>query len=486
MRTRPKVRPLAVAAGVLVLGVMIALGPTPGAAHAAPRPNIVFVLTDDLSWDLVRHMPQVRRLQRDGMTFRQFVVSDSLCCSSRSTILTGEFPHNTHVLSNTWPNGGYSAFRRHGTQRRCVGIALQRAGYRTALLGKYLNGYHADRDGRDPGWNDWLASSWGYSEFGYRQSDNGHATIAGYRPRDYLTDVLARRAARFIRSSAHRHPFFVLVSTYAPHWPYVPAPRHRGLFKHLQPPHSGAFNALTTRAPRWLGRRPALTAAQRVHLVQAYRKRVRSVQAVDEMIGRLRATLRAMGVARRTYFVFSSDNGYHLGEHRLLDGKRTAFDHDVRVPLIIAGPGVPRGRESRALAGTVDLTPTFEDWAHAKPDPARDGRSLAPLFHHRLPADWRRALLIEHSEAGVAAGDPDAQGWANGKPPSYTALRTRWTTYVEYANGDREFYDRRHDPFELHNRVAHLDSAQLARLRAALERYRHCAGARSSQIAGGI
>jgi arylsulfatase A-like enzyme len=465
---------------------MIAFGATPAASQAAPPPNIVVVLTDDLSWDLVRHMPQVRRLQRDGMTFRQFVVSDSLCCSSRATILTGQFPHNTHVLGNTRPNGGYPAFVRGGARRLSVGIALQRVGYRTALYGKYLNLYDPRRHGRDPGWTDWFASSYAYKGFGYRASDNGHPLIAGYRPRDYVTDVLARRAVRFIGRAGRHHPFFALVSTYAPHWPYTPAPRHRWMFRHLRPPRSAAFNAVTTHAPGWLGRRPALTARRRGKLTRDYRMRARAVQAVDEMIGRLRAKLRATGVARRTYFVFSSDNGYHLGEHRLLAGKRTAFDQDIRVPLIIAGPGVPHGRDSQALVGTVDLAPTFEDWARVAPDARRDGRPLTPLLHRRRPSGWRRALLIEHSEAGVATGDPDAQGWAQGRPPSYAALRTRWTTYVEYANGDREFYDRRHDRFELHNRAGRLSSAQLARLSAALKRYRHCAGASACTGAGQI
>jgi arylsulfatase A-like enzyme len=473
-------------AGLLVLGALIATGGAATTSEAAQRPNIVFVLTDDLSWDLVRHMPQVRRLQRDGMTFRQFVVADSLCCSSRATILTGDFPHNTHVLGNTRPDGGYPAFRRGGARRRSVGIALQRAGYRTALLGKYLNLYNPERDGRDPGWNDWLASSYAYKGFGYRASDNGHPMIAGYRPRDYVTDVLARRVVRFIRRAGRRHPFFALVSTYAPHKPYTPAPRHRALSRHLPRPRSGAFDARVTGAPRWLGARRALTAHQRAHLLAAYRMRVRSVQAVDEMIGRLRATLRRVGVARRTFFVFSSDNGYHLGQHRLTEGKRTAFDHDIRVPLIIAGPGVPRGRSSQVMVGSVDLAPTFEHWAGLAPDPGRDGHALAPVLHRRRPAGWRRALLVEHSDAGVVAGDPDAQGWAAGKPDSYDALRTRWTTYVEYENGDREFYDRRHDRFELHNRAGRLSAAQLARLGAALERYRRCAGASTCTTAGAI
>jgi arylsulfatase A-like enzyme len=443
--------------------------------HAPSQPNIVYVLTDDLSWDLVREMPQVRRMQRDGLTFRQFVVADSLCCSSRATILTGSFPHNTHVLGNTAPHGGYSAFRRFGAQRRSVAIALQRAGYRTALMGKYLNGYKPDRSGPDPGWDEWLGSSYAYGGFGYRMSDNGRPVIGGYRPRDYVTDMLARHAVGFIRES--RRPFFLTVSTYAPHKPYTPAPRHRGLFRHLPLPEGPAFDTPSSRPPGWLGRRLPLRAAQRAGLLHQYRKRVRSVQAVDELIGRVRAALRSRGVARNTYLVFGSDNGYHLGEHRLMAGKRTAFDTDVRVPLIVVGPGVRRGARTSALTGTVDLAPTFEAWARAPVDPQRDGRSLTPLLGSRSPRGWRRALLIEHTEPGVVTGDPDAQGWTEGKPPSYTALRTRRSTYVEYANGDRELYDRRRDPGELVNRAARLSRAQRARLSATLERYRRCAGA---------
>src|ERR1044071_5673437 len=254
MRSQATERRLGFIAGLLFIGVMVAVG-APAASQAAPRPNIVFVLTDDLSWDLVRHMPQVRRLQRDGITFRQFVVADSLCCSSRATILTGQFPHNTHVLGNTRPDGGYPAFRRHGARRRSVGRALQTAGYRTALLGKYLNLYRPDKDGRDPGWDEWLASSWAYTGFGYRQSDNGHPMTAGYRSRDYVTDVLATRAVRFVRRS-RRGPFFLLGSPYAPHKPYTPAPRHRRMFRHVPLPRAGSFDAPVSGAPRWLGRRP--------------------------------------------------------------------------------------------------------------------------------------------------------------------------------------------------------------------------------------
>jgi N-acetylglucosamine-6-sulfatase len=474
------------------LGVVAAVVLMPAAPRVRPRlarrsdrrPNIVFVLTDDLSWDLLRLMPHVRQLQRDGMTFRQFMVSDSLCCSSRATILTGEFPHDTHVLSNTPPFGGYYAFHAGGADRRSVAISLQRSGYRTALFGKYLNGYQPFREGEDPGWSAWLGSSYAYDGFGYEESVNGHPTFAGYRPRDYVTNALARHARRFIRRSAGRGPFFAEIATYAPHAPFTPAPRDRARFRHLPLPRDGAFDAANTAPPAWLGHRPPLRRDQIAHLRQVYRERARSVLDVDRMIGRLRAELRALGIARNTYIVFSSDNGFHLGQHRLTDGKRTAFDPDIRVPLIVAGPGVAQRRATSAVTGTVDLAPTFEDWARLPVDRQRDGRSLAQLLAGRRPRHWRRTLLIEHTDDAVRPGDPDAQGWAEGKPDSYTALRTRWTTYVEYADGDREFYDRRFDPYELHNRFGQLSAARRDRLSAALARYRGCHGASDCFTAG--
>jgi arylsulfatase A-like enzyme len=472
-----------------VVAVIVLMVPSPRARprivrRTDRRPNIVFVLTDDLSWDLLRFMPHVRALQRDGMTFKQFMVSDSLCCSSRATIFTGEFPHDTHVLGNTPPFGGYYAFHEGGADRRSVAISLQRSGYRTALFGKYLNGYQPFSEGVDPGWSEWLGSSYAYDGFGYEESNDGRPTIAGYRPRDYVTNALARRALQFIRGSAGRGPFFAEIATYAPHAPFTPAPRDRPMFRHLRLPRGGAFDATSTSPPTWLGHRPPLTHEQIFHLQQVYRRRARSVLDVDRMIGRLRAALRAAGVARNTYIVFSSDNGFHLGQHRLTDGKRTAFDPDIRVPLIVAGPGVARHRATSAMSGTVDLAPTFEDWARLPVDQGRDGRSLSRLLSGRRPRHWRRALLIEHTDDAIRPGDPDAQGWAEGKPESYTALRTRRTTYVEYANGDIEFYDRRHDPYELHNIAGRLSPARRTRLSAALARYRGCHGASACFAAG--
>ncbi len=474
--------------GVLCVAWAALLSAAQPAAAAAPPaevrpPNIVYVLADDLSWDLVQHMPQVRKMQRQGMTFDQFVVADSLCCSSRATILTGQFPHNTRVLTNSPPEGGYGAFRDHGAQKRSVGISLQKLGYRTALMGKYLNHYVPERHGVDPGWDDWFVTNKGYNGFRYTMSDNGELRRFGRKDKAYLTDVIARRAQRFIHPG--KRPFFVKISSFAPHRPARAAPRHRWMFRDLPLPLNPGYDAPNQNPPTWLGLRPPLTLQYYERLLRHHRRRARSVQALDELIGAVREKLKREKLADNTYIIVGSDNGYHLGQHRLTFGKRTAFDHDVRVPMVVVGPDVPKRSVSSYLSGTVDLAPTFEEWAgRRRANWRRNGRSLVPIIAGEQPARWRRALLVEHAAPSVVAGDPDVQGWPMGLPSTYAALRTPYTTYVEYENGDREFYDRRTDPAELNNTYALLGGENQARLAAALERYRGCRRAASCWSAG--
>ena len=203
------------------------------------------------------------------------------------------------------------------------------------------------------------------------------------------------------------------------------------------------------------------------------------MQAVDRIIGRIQAMLVAKGLARDTYIVFSSDNGLHMGEHRLLAGKLTAFDTDIKVPLIVTGPGVPAGRTVSQMTENVDLCPTFERLGGA-PVPANvDGRSLVTLLHGRPAGDWRREILVEHHGRVLDVGDPDLPTQGSGNPPSYEAIRTPSSLYVEYANGEREYYDLTRDPFELRNLAAELPPARRQTLHRTLVRIEHCHGSRA-------
>ncbi|MGL5810976.1 MAG: sulfatase family protein [Nocardioides sp.] len=443
--------------------------PVPAAAPG--KPNIVFILTDDLSTDLVEFMPNLKALIRRGTSFSRYSVSNSLCCPSRASILTGRYPHNTRMFSNRSPKGGYQRFKREGLERETYAVALQRAGYRTALMGKYLNEYRTT-DAPAPGWDSWAVAGNGYRNYDYRLRVDDRVVEYGSRPEDYLTWVLSRRSTAFIESSAAAgEPFAIEIATFAPHAPATPARRDRTRFPRLEAPRPPSFNeANVSDKPAWVRRLPRLTRADKRNFDRRYRKRVRSVLAVDRMIGRLQDTLRRTGVARDTYLVVSSDNGFHLGQHRLPAGKQTAYTHDIVVPLVIDGPGVKTQRNP-ALVQNIDLGPTFAAIAGTTL-PEADGRSMLPLLEGTTVSNWRTGALIEHRRTDGGAGDPDRQG---ARPPRYSALLTKYGTYVQYAGGAREYY-RRRDTHQLRNVYSRLTTGQRAKIRARTARMTRCDG----------
>jgi N-acetylglucosamine-6-sulfatase len=495
---------------------MAAANRTRGQAEAVTprRPNVVLILADDLSWNLVnrRFTPHIAALQRRGMTFTRYFVTDSLCCPSRSTLFTGLLPHDSGVFTNLPPDGGYGKFRSAGLEQRTWAVALQRAGYRTSMLGKYLNGYGdpqmtADTAPVPPGWSDWhVSNATGYAEFNYLLNENGSVTSYGgpaggcgtvATPDDYGVDVLADKATAFIGESAGG-PFAVEAATFAPHAPFTPAPRNACDFPGLQEPRDPSFNTLNTHAPAWLAARRKLPPAQVARLDAAFRKRAQATEAVDRVVGDVEAALARHHLLDDTYIVFTSDNGFHLGQHRLAQGKQTAFDTDIRVPLVVAGPGVPRGRTSRAVTQNTDLYPTFAQLAGRTPGASVDGRSLLELLHpgpRTVP--WRTVALVEHHGL-TPTNDPDSDaGRRGGNPPTYEAIRLSAAhvpgfrrpleaVYVEYANPahEREFYDIRSDPYERHNIVASLSARQRAALHLILRRLATCHGTRACWAAG--
>jgi N-acetylglucosamine-6-sulfatase len=497
--TRPHTRALAVLSCVTVLaGLAVSAGSASARHHRrlehhrhpaqrlivhGNQPNIVFVLTDDLSMNLLRFMPTVRAMQRQGLTFNDYFVSDSLCCPSRSSILTGDLPHDTGIYTNTGKHGGFDQFYARGEEQHTFAVALKRVGYRTAMMGKYLNGYmggHGEPSVTPatyvpPGWTRWDVAGWGYSEFNYVLNHNGSVHTYGRQPADYLTDVLANKAVDFIdNSAAARKPFFLEVATFAPHYPYTPAPRNADDFPGLKAPEPPNFNVLPTNAPAWLAGHPPLDSDEIARINSAFRKRAQSVEAVDSMITQIEGALTANHLQGNTYLVFSSDNGLHMGEHRLMPGKMTAFDTDIHVPLVVDGPGVPAGTSTDAMAENIDLAKTFASIGGT--DLPSDGHSLLPLLHDTPPSDWRDAVLVEHRGPVLRRSDPDFQRPRSGNPDSYEAMRTDDFLYVEYADGEREYYDLRSDPFELANQAPTLPLPVLAQLHAQLVETEHCHG----------
>jgi arylsulfatase A-like enzyme len=448
-----------------------------GAGGAAAAPNIIFVLTDDLAMNLVQYMPHVLQMQQQGVTFTNYFVADSLCCPSRTSMFTGKYPHNSGVFTNTGDDGGYATYLARGNDPQTFAVALSSAGYRTAMLGKFLNGYEPTMNQASMGWSDWNVAGNGYPEFDYDLNQNGNVVHYGHMAADYLTDVLSGLGRTFIGRKVAK-PFLLEVASFAPHAPYTPAPRHAALFPGLTYPRGPAFNAPHTAAdPAWLQAVPALKPAGIAAIDAAFRKRVQAVQAVDEMIGALEQELVASGHDKDTYLFFASDNGYHMGERSQPPGKMTAFDTDIHVPLIVTGPGVPKGMKVAQIAQNIDLCPTFAELAGTAPPATLNGHSLVALLHGEATSDWRNVALIEHHDPKFDPNDPDADTGVVKNPPTYAALRTATAVYVEYVGGELEYHDRTTDPNELHNTAAALSAADAAKLHATLQAIAACSTA---------
>jgi N-acetylglucosamine-6-sulfatase len=437
-------------------------------------------MTDDQRIGDLSVMHKTRRLlKRRGTTFTNSFVTFSLCCPSRVTLVTGQYAHNHGVGANDPPHGGYPAYRRKVNPRHTLPVYLHHAGYRTGLVGKFMNSYGVARPREIPrGWNTWEALTMGTDHFmyGYTLNSNGRLRRRDGRPSDYQTDVLSRRADHFVRRSSHRRrPFFLLFATGAPHeepeglvglHPHRnprPAPRDLNRFEHKRLPHPPSFNEREIRDKPPFLRPPRLSTAEKHSLLRLNRSRSESLLAVDDAVKRLVRTLRRTGELRRTVIIFTSDNGYMLGEHRQ-HGKELPYEESMRVPLMIRGPGFPIGVRRPQLAANIDLAPTIVDLADAPGRRRMDGISLLPFA--RDPNRGRqRDILFERSPY---------------EGRRFASVRTRRYVFTRYAHTNRprngsELYDLHRDPYELRNRAASPAYAGVIRkLRPRLKALRDC------------
>jgi len=456
---------------LLVVGALCGAALAPGSAAAvsarAERPNIVLIMTDDEDAAIHAQMPKTRALIEDqGIAFENFFVTYSFCCPSRATFLRGQYSHNHRIQGNVQPTGGARKFAAMGSDRSTIGTWLQAAGYHTGYLGKYMNDYEPEEGYVPPGWDEWYGA--GHDYYDYVLNENGRLVGYGGRPEDYLTDVLARHADGAIRrAAAGDAPFFFYVAPYAPHAPAIAAPRHERLFADLAYPKPPAFDeADVGDKPSLIGDLPRLAPWQLEQIEIVYRKRLRSLQAVDDLVESIVTALEETGELDNTYVVYTSDNGWHMGEHRQFVGKTTAYEEDIRVPFVMRGPGVPRGARLGHFVLNNDVAPTFAAMAGVEPPGFVDGRSFLPLLDD--PAlSWRRSFAIERRQRETM----EIVG-----PASFNALRTADWTYVEYFNGERELYDLRSDPHQLDNVAAAAEPLLLGQLSQRLAELANCAG----------
>lgn len=438
------------------------------------KPNIVFILTDDQTVEDMRYMPLTKDLLAEkGATFENAFVTNSVCCPSRSTILRGQYTHNHQIKGAKPPAGGWEKFRELGLDQSTIATWLQDAGYRTTYVGKYLNIYR-NTTYVPPGWDDWYALD-GAGYFDFEMNENGETV--SYEGRDeYQTDVFGQKATQSIRRASEAgEPFFLHLAPYAPHGPEPePAPRHEGLFEDERAPRPPSFNeADVSDKPEWVREKPPLGRDEVREIDEWHRDRARTLVAVDETVRDVVETLKDTGELEDTYIVFTTDNGWHMGQHRLTPSKTHAYEEDIQVPLLVRGPGVPEDRKLEHLTINNDFAPTFAELAGVSTPDFVDGRSMVPLLGSEPPAteDWRRSLLIESKPEGTVA-----------ERPAFRAIRTERWSYISYANDryasekEDELYDLRRDPYQLQSLDATADPRLLRELRLRLRELARCEG----------
>lgn len=422
------------------------------------RPNVIVIVTDDQRADQLEGMDNVHRLLAGhGVTFSNAFVTTSFCCPSRASILTGQYSR-THGV---WGAGGAQNGHR-GTASfdddSTVATWLDDAGYHTSLAGKYLNGYGGWSPMWPPGWDDWFAFASLRSAvyYDYDVNDNGRTVHFGTEAEDYSTQVLADHAAAQIADSDA--PLFLYLAPVAPHDPRMPALEDAA----AEPPEwswAPSVNEEDLSDKPWGQGAPK----EEMRKLEWFRSSAyRSLLSVDRMVGQLIDALRDAGELQDTIIIFTSDNGFLYGEHRLL-GKIWPYEESIRVPMIVRVPWIDRPVVRDEMVLNIDIAATVAELAGVDPGLAQDGRSLLPLLKSRDPK-WRDAFLVEYLD------DPREEV----ATPRFVALRTTNHMYIEYDNGDIELYDLAADPYQLDNlagdpAVAELQAALAARLEAADE-----------------
>lgn len=441
---------------------------------AAPRPNIVFILVDDLRWDelgIAGHpylrTPNIDRIGREGVRFRNAFLTTPLCSPSRASFLTGQYARTHGITDNT---------NRSAASHRLITfpLLLQRAGYDTAFIGKWHMG---NDDQPRPGFDRWVSFK---GQGTYRDPDFNVDGRSVKQP-GYITDILSGHAVEFIRRKRDK-PFLVYLAHKALHpetvqrddgsvdltqsETFIPADRHKNLFAGQVIPRRPNYARAPEGKPallRKIGDLPPLGPST-VTPDEAILGRQRALMAVEDGVGEILRALRETGQLDNTILVFAGDNGYFYGEHGLSVERRLAYEESIRMPLLVRYPkAIQPGRVRNELVLNIDVAPSLLEWAGVAVPASLEGRSLAPLLAG-AGAEWRKRFTIEYYSDTV---------FPRMLRMGYQAVRTDRWKYIRYLEleGMDELYDLRSDPYELRNRIAAPDGRKaLAELKAEVER----------------
>jgi arylsulfatase A-like enzyme len=481
MTPRLRGRWLAVAAAVVIVAaaVLVLKGTTgsgrTGTASAhkvvvakTTRTNVIVILTDDQRWDTLWSMPNVQKLLvKHGVTFQNSFVSDSLCCPSRASILTGNYAHTTGVYDNHPPFGGAPAFQKHGDERSTIATWLHKDGYDTGLFGKYLNSYAG---GVPPGWDRWVAFDYEPAYYPYYVFSNAPGACTRkpacrlpHTVADYSTTYFGDATTRFIDTAPATKPVFAYYAPYAPHLPSFAQHKYANRFAHLPQYRPPSFNeADVSDKPPWIRALPRFDTVQSDQIYAQRQAEYQTLVTVDNEVGKIVASLRATHRLAHSVILFASDNGISWGEHRLtVASKQVPYDEALRVPLVVRyEPDTAKPSIDRHLIVNIDWAPTLAAIAGAGHPPV-EGRSFLPFLQGKTPAPpWRSQFLLEHME-----GNPP------GLTPAFCGIRSTGYMYTRYTGGYQELYDLKTDPYELQNIASQpAQAGELAHMRALVAR----------------
>ncbi|PSN64170.1 Arylsulphatase [Corynespora cassiicola Philippines] len=450
-------------------------------AETTMRPNVVFIFTDDQDAKLnsLDYMPVVQKqMIEQGTLFENHYCTVSLCCPSRVSLWTGLTAHNTNVTNVMPPYGGYPKFHEERLNESWVPLWLQQQGYQTYYVGKLMN--HQNILNYDKpfisGFNgsDFLVEPNAYNfMFPYFQRNQDPPVK---HENEYSTDLVHQKSIGFLNEAMENpdSPFFLTIAPIAPHFeltidinvggdppigarvtPPVPAERHTHLFSNVTVPRTPNFNPDIPSGVDWIAEQPMLSAENITYNDEWYRRRLQSLQAVDEMVEDVIAKLEEHGLLDNTYIFYSSDNGYHIGHHRLPPGKGCGFEEDINVPLVVRGPNVPKNRTvSNIPTSHTDLAPT---WWKLLGIPLReefDGSAI-PLTNQEIDKvefeGTKEHLQVEFwstQHPGEYANEREVNN-------TYKGLRILGADYGFYysvwCSGSHELYDMKADPYQMQN-----------------------------------
>ncbi|KAB8218769.1 alkaline-phosphatase-like protein [Aspergillus novoparasiticus] len=461
-----------------------------GLATAAKQPNILFILTDDQGKLIggLDHMPKLQEnLIQKGATYPKHYCSVALCCPSRANLWTGRMPHNTNITDVGLPYGGYPKVVSAGWNDNYLPIWMQEAGYDTYYVGKLWNS-HTEDNYNNPyakGFNgsDFLLDPWTYRYYNAKMTRNGETPVsyAG----QYSTDVIKNKSLGFLDEALANpdRPWMLTIAPNAPHsngsqdavtgatWFGEPeyAPRHAQLFKDYKIPRDESFNKIIDGAVGWVADLPTLTEEEINYIDEFQRCRLRALQAVDEMVGELFEKLDKAGVLNNTYIFFSTDNGYHIGQHAMQPGKNCGYETDINIPLFIRGPGIPENQTIEVVTSHTDLAPTFLSIAGTTRD-GLDGKKIPTTIDAGNADNKSEHVAIEYWGIAVPEGiygyksDNDSQPGNSYRNNTYKGLRLVSDDYSLYysvwCTNDKEFYNLKDDPLQTTNLASNISAHQ--------------------------